>query len=168
MKHFPAYFLCKNHRLCVIIYLNSCLSYISALPSINIKPVLFISSGLGLKTFLPTVHQIKYRRGNGDFALRNTNSVTGDREMIVRYFSHNSSSKCLWTSPPPPPHSALAGLLCTLHRGRTQLKEKIGSLSQPSSLPFWEVFFPWEGKCSGRKVVATLALGLSIWLDVHS
>lgn len=76
------------------------------------KPVLFISSGLVLKTFLPTEHQIKYRRGNGDFALTDTSSVTGQRDDSVALFT-----QLLFRVPltqPSVPNHALAGLLCTL------------------------------------------------------
>lgn len=160
-KHFPwNFFLYKNHSLCVIIYLNPCLSSVSTLSSINIKPGLSISSSLVLKTFRPTVPQIKYRSRNGDFAPTHTNSVRGETDAL-RALVHITHLKCTFepTPPTPPCPTCAPGLPCTLQTNPSELKPPLqrqstagpaGRLAHgPSSLPVFlpkSSSFPWEGK----------------------
>lgn len=105
------FFLYKNHSLCVIIYLNPCLSSVSTLFSINIKPGLSISSSLVLKTFWPTVPQIKYRSRNGDFALAHTNSVRGETDALWALVRITRLKCTFEPTPPTPPHPTLHMLL---------------------------------------------------------
>lgn len=134
------FFLYKNHSLCVIIYLNPCLSSVSTHSSINIKPWLFISSSLVLKTFRPTVPQIKYRSRNGDLALTHTNSVRGETDALWALV-HITRLKCTFepTSSTPPHPTCAPGLPCTLHTNPSELQPPLQrqSTAGPAGRETW-------------------------------